>query len=128
MGRSRASVNGRRIRMGMCVRRRKSCTPGNEPPESGWAYIAMWHALLDGQRPAAVLAGTSYAAARCRQRAWKSTLETYPQASIIGLGRVSGFDHTTILYGLRRLGGATRAETAITRASGRSPIRLLPRN
>ena len=59
-----------------------------------------------------------------RWTAWKRLLDEYPQYSIAGLARVSGWDHTTILHGLKRLSGEKPRGPngrCFSRSSGRWP-------
>lgn len=76
------------------------------PPASAWMRIATEEAIRSGLRPADVLGGTHRRpVAYARWRAWRALKEAYPKASLLGIGTVSGFDHTGVRYGLMRLAG-----------------------
>jgi hypothetical protein len=94
-----------------------------EPLRSDWIAIATQKANEVKIPPGIVLAGAGgYAGVVARWRAWREILDIHPQLSIAGVARVSGFDHTTILYGLRRLNGASPSEVRKARAVGGQPI------
>lgn len=44
-----------------------------------------------------------WGAVLARWRAWKRVLDADPDYSVLSLAKVSGFDHTTILYAMKRL-------------------------
>lgn len=51
-------------------------------------------------------------ASRARWKAWKAVLDSDPRYSIAGLARVSGFNHSSLMYGLSRLSGMTAKEAS----------------
>jgi hypothetical protein len=58
--------------------------------------------------PLAAVIGPIYKRKVCtaRWKAWKDVLGQNPNYSIAGLGRVSGWNHASIIWGIRRLEGA----------------------
>jgi hypothetical protein len=74
------------------------------PTEEIWIEAATYHARSDRLKPAYVLGGRTYQrCVRARWRAWRDVLASNPKFSVLGLAQVSGFDHSTILNGLRKL-------------------------
>lgn len=75
-----------------------------EPSKAIWIEAASKHAVAAKVAPREVLAGSkSWPHVHARWKAWREILETHPKLSLAGMGRVSGFDHTTIANGLDRL-------------------------
>lgn len=75
-----------------------------EPSKEAWIRAATIHANAARVRPSDVMAGRCYrAACNARWLAWRDLATTYPGISIAGIGRISGFDHTSVLHGLKRL-------------------------
>lgn len=119
MGLSACQIATKARRMELPAKPRlKKC----EPTPEMWIAIAKKHAddakvsvseLLAGRRPQQIVIA--------RWKAWREILETNRDISVSGLARVSGFDHTTILLGLKRLQGASPAGSRACRASGRRP-------
>ena len=102
LGRSRTTVRARAIKLGLKPKRLQRLGR-TEPPASAWINAASHEAREAGLRPNLVLAGCRHREfAFARARAFKTVLDAHPNCSIAGLGRVSGFDHTTILAGVRR--------------------------
>lgn len=62
----------------------------------------------------------SKAVIRARRAAILAVHEEHRGCSMIRLGQIFGLDHTTILYALRRVGGATPAEARETKARARA--------
>ena len=98
-----------------------------EPSREHWINAAKMAAALENVSFKEIILGERrHAIARARWRAFKAVLDTDKRASIAGLARVSGFDHTTILHGLGRLSGLSRsAMISCGRASGRRPCAVL---
>ena len=87
-----------------------------EPPAELWTSIAIEEAVRAFLPPNAVLNGDKrHRASLARWRAWKRLLDMPENFTIAGVARVSGWDHTTILYGLKRLKGLTAAEAKLPR-------------
>ncbi len=98
-----------------------------EPTKAVWIDKASIRARELRQAPREVLAGAKgKKPSLARWRAWKDVLDEFPCCSIAGVARISGFDHTSVLHGLRRLGGAMLQDTRLSRASGRYPSRQAP--
>jgi hypothetical protein len=82
---------------------RPSKEPLREPPADAWIKIATQVAKDACIRPTLVLDGTkTIPVVRARWRAWRIIKDTFPETSLAGIGRVSGFHHTTVLYGIAR--------------------------
>lgn len=81
-------------------------TEARTPPQEIWTAAAT-QAATEAGVPLAQVVGPfkNRKAATARWRAWKHVLDQNPQYSIAGLGRASGWDHSSIIWGLRRLGG-----------------------
>lgn len=93
---------------------RKLWAAEKEPPPDAWIAIATEEATRAGCRPYKVLGGVRERIGKrgalhmdscvvARWRAWRRIKAEYPEASIAGIGRVSGFDHTAILRAMKRL-------------------------
>lgn len=90
------------------------------PPNRVWIAAARQAAREAGVRPSLVLGDCrSRNACRARWVAWKRILDGNPRYSIAGLARVAGWDHSSILYAMRRLAG--ELPPSARRASGRRP-------
>ncbi len=87
------------------------------PLSRDWRATAFQVAQEAGISESIILCGTSRKAARARWVAWQRILAENPQISILGLARICGFDHTTILHGLARISGDTALRPK--RATGR---------
>lgn len=83
---------------------RPSREPKMEPPTEAWFDFASEEARKLNCRPADVL-GPSKRRRHvvARWRAWHALKQAYPYCSVAGIARVTGYDHTTIRYGIRRL-------------------------
>lgn len=81
------------------------------PPESAWLRFASEEAIREGLRLADILgARKGRRVAYARWRAWQRLRDEYPRCSVLGIAKVSGFNHTGVRYGLIRLaGGAPKA-------------------
>lgn len=86
------------------VRIAPSRAPLTEPDEFAWIMAAHKAADQFGVRPAEVIGDFwtrhNKNLIRARWTAWQLVLDTFPHVSAAGLGRVSGFDHTTIIRGV----------------------------
>lgn len=106
IGRSESAIRhmGLRLKLGPPFYRKKNMAPQFEPPASEWIRVATQCAILAGACPKRVISGERTGAlSRVRWRAFRHLLDSNPNWSAAGLGRVSGFDHTSILRGMRRL-------------------------
>lgn len=75
-----------------------------QPPAEAWIAAAHAAARETLTEPSDVLGGsTKPRCALARRLAWKAVLADFSDCSVAGLARVSGFDHTAILYSLGRL-------------------------
>lgn len=76
----------------------------NQPTSDEWIQAASVEAAQAGVRVGDVLAGDRRPGpCVARWRAWKRVLDSNPRYSIIGVARISGFDHSTIIVSQRRL-------------------------
>jgi hypothetical protein len=78
-----------------------------EPDDFAWIMAAYKCARDFGVQPSLVI-GDHWTRhdrnlIRARWTAWQLVLDTFPHVSAAGLGRVSGFDHTTILRAMEIL-------------------------
>lgn len=88
------------------LKRRKKAKPWVECPPSLWNRVALQEAALAGVSLSKVTSGSlDERAVWARRRAWKRVLDANPSISMKSLAKVSGFSHTTLLTGLRRLSG-----------------------
>jgi len=86
------------------------------PSKSSWVAAATLAAEREGVSVCAVLAGSRKAAAvRARWSAWAAMMEN-SRHSLPQMAEVTGFDHTTIMYGLRRAAGASSSQARSHRA------------
>lgn len=75
-----------------------------EPTKQQWIDVATEKAHEAGVSAVRLMAGKSHKPiTHARWRAFKAILERNPYLSIAGVARVAGFDHTTVLNGLKRL-------------------------
>lgn len=75
-----------------------------EPSEQEWIAIATRHAEEARIKPSKLLAGCrTKPACIARWKAWEAVLASNDNYSIAGVARVSGFDHSSIIHGLKRL-------------------------
>lgn len=76
----------------------------HEPSRQEWIDAARQAAKEAEVSHREILVGErKHRVARARWRAFQAILEQNPKLSVAGVGRISGFDHTTILHGLKRL-------------------------
>jgi hypothetical protein len=76
------------------------------PPLHVWISAATCAAQEAGIKPGAIIGGSMQKnVCMARWMAWKRLLDSNPRYSLAGLARVSGWHHTTIMYGMRRLAG-----------------------
>lgn len=88
----------------------------NTPSIAEWRIAATRKAMEAKVRPEAVLGkDRERAVARARWAAWRELLDSDPNYSMAGLERVTGCDRASIMYGLKRLNGAS-AKRASSRA------------
>jgi len=74
------------------------------PPYGEWLARATQAAQEGGTTVGAVMAGSQAKAAKlARWKAWKAVLDADPRYSIAGLARTTGFDHTSILYAVKKM-------------------------
>lgn len=74
------------------------------PTKGEWIAAATRAALAAGINPTHVMRGSCQRShVRARWAAWKAILDQNPNYSIKGLSVVSGFDHSTLLHGMKRL-------------------------
>lgn len=104
-GRSISAVMHKARELGLT--RVHSVRKGRTEPSSDEWFAAAYAAARETQtRPADVLSGSPKPrCALARRIAWQAVLDGNPRVSVAGLGRVSGFDHTAILWSLGRLNG-----------------------
>lgn len=77
-----------------------------EPSKALWIAIATEEAFKAGLDPEDVIDGyKGHKAAKCRWRAWRRLLDMPAGYTVAGVGRISGWSHTDIAYGMRRLLG-----------------------
>lgn len=77
-----------------------------EPPKWLWIAVATDEAFKAGLDPEDIIDGyKGHKAARCRWRAWRRLLDMPEGYTVSGVGRITGWSHTDILYGMRRLRG-----------------------
>lgn len=93
-----------------------------------WIAAATEQAKLAEIHPSLLLGGCrKHKVARARWAAFKQVLDNNPRLSIKRLAETSGFDHTSILHGLKRLSGASVSEIKFGgTASGRRPVTSRP--
>lgn len=94
-----------------------------QPPVSAWLSAAHAAARETLTKPSDVLAGsTKGRCALARRIAWQAVLDAFPDVSIAGLARVSGFDHTSILSSLgRRKASRPMSKLSIETAPAKLP-------
>lgn len=102
------------------LKRRKKAKPWVECPPSLWTRVALQEAALAGVSLAKVTSGSlDERAVWARRKAWKRILDANQGTagiSTASLAKVSGFSHTTILWGLRRLAGVAAKNAHKTKA------------
>jgi hypothetical protein len=75
-----------------------------EPDLQLWITAATQEARNAKLRPCDVIGGVrTRQHVRARWRAWRTIITDNPNVSVAGLGRVSGFDHTSILHSFARM-------------------------
>lgn len=101
---------------------KKTSRKFREPERQAWIEAAKLAADACDVSHLEILRGERrYPVARARWHAFKIVLDSDPRVSIVGLGRIAGYDHTAIMYGLKRLSGASRSEVTGSSATGRKP-------
>lgn len=112
IGRSEASISCAAYTFGLTrparLKKLKPVRPPrkerHEPPDVVWIAAATEAAREGRLSPGKVLSGDKQPKyCEARWRAWKSVLAIDPVYSVGGLARVSGWNHTSILAGLKRL-------------------------
>lgn len=86
-------------------RRLRGCRRNKKPvPAELWHASAIREAVR-ARIPLEAVTGRAleWGAVLARWRAWKRVLDANPDYSVLSLAKVSGFDHTTILYAMKRL-------------------------
>lgn len=75
-----------------------------EPTVGEWIGIASAVAREAGLPAKAILGRhRDKRSSQARWRAWRRLLDEYPEYSIAGLARAANYNHTSVIYGLRRL-------------------------
>lgn len=89
-----------------------------------WLEAANEQAKAAEIHPSLVLGGCrKHKVARARWHAFKQVLDANPRLSIKRLADTAGFDHTSVLHGLKRLSGASASQIRFGgTASGRKPV------
>lgn len=89
-----------------------------------WVEAANEQATAAEIHPSLLLGGCrKHKVARARWHAFKQVLDANPRLSVKRLADTAGFDHTAVLYGLRRLSGASTHDIRTAGvASGRKPV------
>lgn len=99
------TIRSRAFQLGLI--RRQSPAWKYEPTAEQWIAAASHRAREAELKPSAVIGPTLHrAASLARWRAWNDLRQANPSLSMAGIGRVSGFHHTSVRYGLLRLAGA----------------------
>lgn len=76
----------------------------NQPTDQEWIAAATYRANEGGLKPHLVIAGVCRRQhAIARWKAWQDLMHGNPAYTLAGVGRATGFDHTSIRYGLGRL-------------------------
>jgi hypothetical protein len=90
---------------------------GRQPCAKTWTRVATEEAIASGVDPCAVLAGIKRRPlVDVRRRAWRRLKDAPQGYSLAGIGRVSGFNHATIIEGLRLLGEKSCGDAALRKA------------
>lgn len=99
------------------------------PTDGEWIGAAMAEGELAGVNYKRILGGDRQApVALARWKAFKRILDEYPNYSVAGLARTSGYHHSTVMYGIRRLEGMpTHREQSHSWAIYRKPAYLTGR-
>ena len=75
----------------------------NTPPREVWIEAATQEARRSRVQPSLVMAGgLGDRVVRARWRAWRRVKDADPGYSLAGIGRISGFHHTTVRYSILR--------------------------
>ena len=107
-GRSSDAIRHRAHRLGL---KRVRYSAVFEPSRDEWVQAAVRRAKEANLDPGLLLAGAmGNRLSLARWKAWRDIMDALPNCSLAGLGRVSGFDHTSVRYGLARLAGETRQQ------------------
>jgi hypothetical protein len=76
------------------------------PSAKVWIRVASEEAVAAGLDPVRLMAGDKARPyVKARWRAWARLREENPRYSLIGIGRRTGHDHSSVRYGLLRLRG-----------------------
>lgn len=101
IGRTTCAVLHKRNNMGLRSRAPKP-PPRRHPPKETWIALVTDESSALGVDPVPVLAGVpGELLSRIRWRAWRRAQSL--GFSVHGIGVVSGFDHTSVRYGISRL-------------------------
>jgi hypothetical protein len=85
---------------------------GRQPSKRLWINTVTQEALAAGKSPVEVMAGTiRRGVTQVRWRAWCRLMSANEGYSMKGIANVSGFDHTSIRFGVARLAGLSRSES-----------------
>lgn len=106
-----------------------NCATAVSPTDGEWIGAVKTEADLAGVDYRKVLAGARLPQiVFARWRAFQRILDEFPNYSIAGLARTSGFHHSSILYGVSRLAGMSpkRVGGAPSRMTSRVPAYLRP--
>jgi hypothetical protein len=101
MGINIERVQRRVLRLGIpCMTLKETTTP----TEGEWLGAAAKASLAAGINVRHVLSGSRQRShVQARWAAWRALLDGNPQFSMKGVGEASGFDHSSVLHGMRRL-------------------------
>ena len=127
----RSNISQAYVPMSMARHQNRMIGDGDKkaPSLAVWLAAATQAAQESGVSPSLVIGPSRKCQATwARWNAWKRILDANPAYSIAGLARTCGWDHTAILYALKRLSGLTAAEliecgAKASIASGRRPKR-----
>lgn len=93
-----------------------------KPTDGEWIGVVQTVSMQTGVPVGQILSGSRYKqVVDARWLAFKTLLDMYPEYSIAGLSRTSGFHHSSIIHGLHRLSGAPAFARQDSRATGRVP-------
>lgn len=115
VSRYRVNVRGRELGLNKTL-----LAPLLAPTDQEWIDIATQKAREARVRPSDLMAGSRLPKViAARWAAWQAIMALNPRYSLAGVGRTTGFDHTSIRHALLRAGGASAASLR----SGRAPTR-----
>lgn len=90
-----------------------------QPPDSLWVAVATEAAKRHRIKPSYLLAGArAHRVSRARHEAWATFVAQHPEYSIAGLARTSGFNHTSVLAGIKRVAARAGIPLWAVRVSG----------